>query len=147
MNLHRPLWLIVLLPLLITSQALAARGGGRGGHGAGHAAHSRPSGQGHFFPGRFTGSIAAPFFWAAYPIYPYYSPLAYPPVGVVPVPPAPLPVDAQAPLQTTESAAGYWYFCPSSQTYFPYVQQCAEPWQQMAPQPTPPAAGAEPAAQ
>jgi len=30
----------------------------------------------------------------------------------------------------------YWYFCPDSQTYYPYVKQCASPWHRVAPQPS-----------
>ena len=30
----------------------------------------------------------------------------------------------------------YWYFCPDSQTYYPYVSQCASPWHRVAPQPS-----------
>jgi hypothetical protein len=30
----------------------------------------------------------------------------------------------------------YWYFCPDSNTYYPYVKQCASPWHRVAPQPS-----------
>ena len=30
----------------------------------------------------------------------------------------------------------YWYYCPDSQTYYPYVKQCASPWHRVAPQPS-----------
>lgn len=30
----------------------------------------------------------------------------------------------------------YWYFCPDSKTYYPYVKQCSSPWQRV--EPTPP---------
>ena len=29
----------------------------------------------------------------------------------------------------------YWYFCPDSDTYYPYVKECASPWHRVAPQP------------
>lgn len=29
----------------------------------------------------------------------------------------------------------YWYFCPDSNTYYPYVNRCASPWHRVAPQP------------
>lgn len=29
----------------------------------------------------------------------------------------------------------YWYYCPESETYYPYVKQCASPWHRVAPQP------------
>lgn len=30
----------------------------------------------------------------------------------------------------------YWYYCPDSETYYPYVKQCASPWHRVAPQPS-----------
>ena len=38
--------------------------------------------------------------------------------------PAPAAPVAQAPAPTP----GNWYYCESSKTYYPYVQQCAEGW-------------------
>jgi len=32
----------------------------------------------------------------------------------------------------------YWYYCPDTRTYYPYVRECASPWQPVSP--TPPAA-------
>ncbi len=29
----------------------------------------------------------------------------------------------------------YWYYCPDSDTYYPYVKECASPWHRVAPQP------------
>ena len=29
----------------------------------------------------------------------------------------------------------YWYFCPDSDAYYPYVKECASPWHRVAPQP------------
>lgn len=35
------------------------------------------------------------------------------------------------------NADQYWYFCPDTETYYPYVKQCASPWHRVAPQPSP----------
>ena len=87
------------------------------------------------------------------PVFPYYAPYHrpyyypryyYPPTVVVPAPSAPVYIEqgvaAPAPAAgpTAQSATAYWYYCPDSQTYYPYVQQCASPWQQVVPQATPP---------
>ena len=83
--------------------------------------------------------------WFGGPAYPYYRPYYYPyyyPPAVVAAPAAP-PVyieqtpsaAAAAPIQGTGQ---YWYYCPDSRTYYPYVQQCATPWQQVVPQTAPP---------
>jgi len=85
------------------------------------------------------------------PVYPYYSPYYYPryyyppayyppavaapPVyieqSIAPAAPAPAAPSAQ-------NSGAYWYYCADSRTYYPYVQQCASPWQQVVPQSTPP---------
>jgi hypothetical protein len=88
----------------------------------------------HFGTRVFIGAgVFAPFWWPApYYYYPpaYYPPAYYPPAYYPPateyVEPTPAPA---AP------AAGYWYYCPSSQAYYPYVRVCPEGWQQVAPQP------------
>ena len=37
------------------------------------------------------------------------------------------------------SAGNVWFFCADSNTYYPYVTQCASPWERVTP--TPPTAG------
>ena len=32
----------------------------------------------------------------------------------------------------------YWYYCPDSKAYYPYVQQCPTAWLKVIPQTTPP---------
>jgi hypothetical protein len=59
------------------------------------------------------------YFYPA-PIYPYPDPYV-PPGVVVAAPPAP-----PAPVQ-------YWYYCASSQTYYPYVSACSEGWTPVVP--------------
>jgi hypothetical protein len=73
--------------------------------------------------------LAVPYYYP--PTY-YYSPRVYyaEPLAVAPTyyiqqdnaPSAPLP-------------AGYWYYCHDAQGYYPQVQQCPTPWQQVPAQP------------
>jgi hypothetical protein len=70
----------------------------------------------------------------------YYvqQPTGYEVVQAPEAPPvAPAPATAQA--QPTQ-AGGVWYYCDSSKTYYPYVQQCAEGWKTVpaSPPPAPP---------
>ena len=41
----------------------------------------------------------------------------------------------------TESQANYWHYCRSAEGYYPYVKECPDGWEQVAP--TPPQAGKE----
>jgi hypothetical protein len=101
-------------------------------------------GRGHHHSGaRFGVFIGAPIFPYYAPYYsPYYYPHYYYPPAVVASPPVYVeqggyaaPAAAAPPAQ---SASAYWYYCADSQTYYPYVQSCASPWQQVVPQSTPP---------
>jgi len=90
-------------------------------------------GGGHVGVGVYLGG---PIGWPYY--YPYYGygygyPYYYPPAVVQPSSP---PVYIER--QDTEEAApstSYWYFCPESKAYYPYVKQCPGGWQRVAPQP------------
>lgn len=53
----------------------------------------------------------------------------YPPVVVAPVFPI---VYIERNLEQT---AYWWYYCPSRQPYYPYVRECPQAWEQVAPQP------------
>jgi hypothetical protein len=90
-------------------------------------ADARPSR--HFHHGArfgvFIGAPIVPYYYSRY----YYPPAYYPYY----VPPAPVYME-QAPSAPVQTSSAYWYYCRDSQTYYPYVQQCASPWQQVAPQ-------------
>ena len=45
------------------------------------------------------------------------------------------PVPAQSPQQQSAAVTPTWFFCPDSQSYYPYVQTCASQWQRVAPTP------------
>jgi hypothetical protein len=75
--------------------------------------------------------IGAPLFWHPW----YYGPRYYydyggPPVVIRQEPPVYIEKDAAG---AEPDAAQYWYFCPDSKTYYPYVKQCASPWKKEIP--------------
>ena len=89
-----------------------------------HAADRRPSIHGRVFIG------IGPWWGPPYPYYwwNYPSPYYWPPPPVV-YEPAPIYVEQPlAPL-----AQGYWYYCPSSNAYYPTVPACPEAWMQVPP--------------
>jgi hypothetical protein len=119
-------------------------GGGGAWHGGGGGAWH---GGGGWHGGGWHGGthvvvgIGAPFWgwgWGGWPYYygpgyyPYYGygydPYAYggyyPPAVVV------------QPQQAQPLPSGYWYFCPSSNDYYPHVQSCDQPWVPVPPTPS-----------
>ena len=77
------------------------------------------------------------FGFPVFPPYGYYPP---PPVYYYPPPvaaiPAPSPVYIErGDAQSAPSAESYWYYCPDSKTYYPYVRECASEWQRVSPRP------------
>lgn len=94
----------------------------------------------HFHQAQPRGSIG--FYYG--PSWHYPPTFNYPPFGNAPYivqQPAPPTVYIErniAPLESgtyTSQQDGYWFFCASSNTYYPYVRECAEPWQRVAPTP------------
>jgi hypothetical protein len=69
----------------------------------------------------------AVFFGVGIPFYAYYPP------------PLPYYYDYApgyyAPPAAIPQQQDYWYFCPSANAYYPYVQQCPEGWQAVVPVP------------
>ncbi|MCC7486581.1 MAG: hypothetical protein IT529_16540 [Burkholderiales bacterium] len=76
-----------------------------------------------------------PYYGYPYYGYPYYAPAVVvpsaPPVYIEQGQPAP---SAAAPAAPSEA---YWYFCAESHAYYPYVKECAGPWQRVSPLPPP----------
>jgi hypothetical protein len=71
-----------------------------------------------------------------YPPYPaYYTPptvvVQSPPVYVQQTPALAPP--APAPPPAAQPSIGYWYYCPSTQGYYPNVQTCPEAWVKVPP--------------
>jgi hypothetical protein len=86
--------------------------------------------------GVFIGApvVVSPFFYYPYFHRPYYYYHPYPPAVVV-RPQAPTVYIEQG--QPAQQSGAFWYYCPDSQTYYPYVDRCAVPWQRVVPQPPP----------
>lgn len=137
----------VLFGAAVTADAFAqrARGGGGGArhyHG-GHHHHGGGVSLGFAIGSPFWYGYGAPYYW------PYYRPYYYPyPAAYYPYPAAVVaPAYAAGPAAYVEQqsqpgaaapaspASGYWYYCNESQAYYPYVNQCAGPWERVAPQP------------
>lgn len=131
--------------LLAAASLPVHAGGGHGRHGHSHAR-----------VGVYIGApvvIGGWWGWPHYarPAYPYYYP--YPPAPVVvrevvreplvfydergnPVPSA-QPQARPAPSPQASASAPTWFYCADSQSYYPYVETCASPWQRVAPHPPP----------
>ncbi len=92
----------------------------------------------------FGFAFGAPFYYGPryYAPSPYYAPYypypVYPAVAAPYAPPAPtvyIERESASGAFVPARPAGYWYYCPEAQAYYPYVQQCSSEWQQVAPQP------------
>jgi hypothetical protein len=104
------------------------------GHSAGAGGRSNASGvRSHsFHRGTRVGVFVGAPIVAAYPYYyGYGGPYYYPPaVYVQEQPMVYIEPPASAPQAQLEQ---YWYYCQDSKTYYPYVQNCAAPWQRVIP--------------
>ncbi|HVC37477.1 MAG TPA: hypothetical protein VNF46_03645 [Gammaproteobacteria bacterium] len=128
----RTIPVLVLIALLgsmpVFSNAWADRHDGRGGSDGGHS-DDRGGRDGHWDFGWHDGHLG--WLWmlgSALLIYNVTRP------APVPQPPA---VIIQTPPSAPAPAAAYWYFCPSSAMYYPYVQTCPDGWQAVPPAPPP----------
>jgi len=86
--------------------------------------------------------VGAPLFWSPF-WYPYPYPYYYPYSTVVMQPAGPVVYveKADATLSATSAPQApqqYWHYCADSQTYYPYVNTCASPWQRVIPHAPPP---------
>lgn len=115
------LLLAALASAVISTPVFA--GGGRGHHFRGHHHNFHRHSRAHI--GVFIG---APLVFAPW----YYSRYYYPPAVVVHTPP---PVYVERGQAGAADDAQYWYYCRESDTYYPYVKECAGPWQKVVPQP------------
>lgn len=131
--------LLALLALAFGTPALARDGhhwrGYDRDHGYSHGGH-------YGSHSRFGLYVGLPLIWPRvdyyrpYYAYPYPYPYSYPATQVI--------VERQPPVyverQTTAAApasSNVWYYCPDSQTYYPYAQTCPSPWLQVIPQSNP----------
>ena len=116
---------------LVAALGLAAAAQNADARGYGHHHHARV--------GVFIGAPLFPFYSPYYYPPAYYPPAYYPPVAVAPSAP-PVYIEQSTgpagapPAAAAQGQSGYWYYCQDTQTYYPYAQQCASPWQQVQPQ-------------
>jgi hypothetical protein len=76
----------------------------------------------------------APYVWGASYALPYSVPYAVPySVAPLVVNSAPVPQVIVQPAQPLP-ADSYWYYCTQPAGYFPYVQNCSQPWMKVVPQ-------------
>lgn len=111
----------IILVAVATMSSIVFADHGRGGRAGGHV------GIGLYFGGPFPGYYYPPQY---YP-YPY---AYYPPVITVPV--QPQTYIEQAPSQAAPVAENYyWYHCDNPDGYYPYIKDCPNGWQKVAPAP------------
>jgi hypothetical protein len=125
---------LVIVALLIAG-ASPSEAGGRGsgwsggshaGSGmSGHSGHGHGHFHGHGFVGGGVFVGGGPWGWDPF----WYSPWPWP------YPSAPPPVYGAQSWTYVERplVAGYWYYCPSANAYYPSVPSCPEPWVPVAP--------------
>ena len=74
-----------------------------------------------------------------FPVFPWYYPAPYyyhpPPAPVVMAPSAPPAYVERRSEAAAAPAEHFWYYCNDSQAFYPYVRQCASPWERVTPTP------------
>jgi hypothetical protein len=85
---------------------------------------------------RFGFAIGVPLYPPAW----YYPPPAYyyPPAYVAPAAPPVYVERYEQQAAPAPPAEQYWYYCPDSKTYYPYVRDCRSPWQRVPARPPAP---------
>jgi hypothetical protein len=125
---------LLALGLLAAMPASAYRGHGGDGWGWG-------LGLG-LVTGAVIGSeLAAPYYYYGppYGVVPapaYY----YPPTVVMAQPPAAVAPQGTMMVAPAPAGGGFWFYCDSARSYYPYVQQCPEPWKKVPAMPPGPVA-------
>src|SRR5512146_2700791 len=79
-------------------------------------------------------SVGAPYYYPYYPDPYYYYP---PPPRIVVAPSSPPTYIERDDAERDQAPAGgdWWYYCPESKAYYPYVKHCPGGWQRVEPQP------------
>jgi hypothetical protein len=121
MEMKKSLYFVLVIVALIFASALPVQARGHG--------HFSFSGGVWIGPG---WGGWGPWWWGA-PVYPYYYDYYWPP---------PVVSQEQSPVYTQptpqEEEESYWYFCPDSRNYYPYVKRCPSGWLKVVPPPAPP---------
>ena len=116
--------LSILVAAFLITPAYAEGGHREWGHDGGRWRHGGDWGGSLILPAIITGAI----------IYDVTRP------RTVYVEPAPTYVPAPGPVVAPVSQPGaYWYYCPASRTYYPYVASCQSGWQTVPATPPAPA--------
>lgn len=113
----------------LVSTAAWSDGGRRGFHRHHHHHHTHGS-------RLHLGFVFGGPLWYPPPVYSYPYPYvyAYPPAIVVP--PAPrVYIERDDRVARESRDPGYWYYCRESETYYPYVKECAGPWERVPARP------------
>ena len=141
----------LLTALAVSGAAMADRGGGHRGDGGWHGGWHGGYGVGALIGGTIVaGALLAPWYYSNpyyYSSYPYYY-SSYPAVEYVPAAPTVYyeqprayveqpRIEQPRAIQPAAADAGSWYYCNESRAYYPYVKECASPWQRVAPTPAP----------
>jgi hypothetical protein len=119
---------LIFLAAMVVAMAFSSPSeAGHGGHGGYHG-HG-----GHVGVGIYVGPG-----WYSWPWAPYYSYYPYYPYAASP------PVVIREPAQEyVQPLPGrddpdYWYYCPDSKGYYPYVKKCPKGWLKVVPPAGPP---------
>jgi len=128
------IYLFMAITVILLAGVLPVYAHGGGYYGGGHY---HGGGHGHVSGGIWIGGPWP--WWGPYPYYyPYYYPYpsyyyAEPPVVMQQQYPA---YEQEAPQ--VQEQPYYWYFCPDTKTYYPYVKQCPGGWLKVVPPSNPP---------
>jgi hypothetical protein len=129
MNTRKNVALTILALGLATASAaaMADRGYRHHGHGGSRV--------------QFGIMLGAPLFYPAPTYYPYPYPVHVPTFVVPREPPVYIergdqtPPSASSAGSTAVQTSPFWYYCRDSDTYYPYVKECAQPWERLAARP------------
>ena len=120
MKMHKPIAILALLAISLSSGVASA-------HGRGHV------GLGFYFG---PGPYYYPYYARPYYPYPYYG---YPPVVLAPQPESPMYIEQGDEVQASDQSAArqdyYWYHCDKPEGYYPYIKECPGGWQKVTPEP------------
>ncbi len=127
---RQPSYSAVVLSLLLLLPGLATA------HGR---SHSRVQWSIGFGTGFYSPYYGSPFYGPGFgsywggPSVIYSAPIySSPPVVIQQSP----PVYIERPAATADTAAaGWWYYCAPTRSYYPYVSDCSETWQRVSPVP------------
>ncbi len=127
MRLHSRHFLAALVAVTLAVIGDPALARGHGGHGFSRGGFHGGAHFGGFHHSRAHVGIfiGAPLY--SYSYFPYYS-AAYDPIYT-----APLATEYIEKETEPRSPNDYWYYCPGSKSYYPYINQCPGGWQAVEP--------------